>query len=1027
MPPAPPPRSVAAQPEPQLKTALEHLPSLLDDYASLNPSEESIDELSTSVHNTINLIKSFEITHSDLLEQSDVVLQDKVPKALSVLSHDFATRAQTALTRELEKLGNVLLDELNPALVSNESTGPENVQRCRDEFKGITNKYELGSELEGAIQEFVQTRLLGLLGDMYGAMLSSVSTVAEEALVSVVRNTEAQLREHIEASRTKQAPSPQPKPSAPAPAALQRQPTAGPPPSVPVRPKSPQKPAAAATSSVDDETDSQQTRTQDGVEPAKVQPPGDPKSSLLSDLNRMLAVGPRPAPPPRRHTERDQPAILPDETEQVQDPAGNPSQEPIQDAAEPVSSAIVQPADVTHGQDSAGPDKASQLEVSPSPAAQLSPAPTAVSVSLPSPSPQPTSQPAAQPAASSVAPVGATLPKPVVAEHAVDKDKEKKGFAKFLTSFNKDRPKKPTKKPSAASTSSETPNAAADYGVTAREEPLDAASDDHHPNPAPAEPAGPAVASHDDKSIDSPIQAAPPSQASAPPVPPPRRKSAGVSSVLSDDLLRSHTGEASGPADSHEPDSNEQSHDGAPESHIDQEHDASAEEHPVDEAPQVKKVQPTAALAALANAMKSGPLGGKSHLVHRAHVGQSAEASAPSETQVYEDSGSSETPAPVPRPNRPLPPSRPQSVHSVNSTNIADHPPPIEPSPAARLSRSYDHGLDTDSAAAPPPVLPRASRPSLTERPKTIAQETALPPRPVPPRRPHTVFNAEAETAPESPASPLRPSEAPESPLAHDESVATKDETSEAIQTEDHNEASGEVDSGVEPTPEPVPLPARPKKIFGAHGSNSAISSLAAALKAAPPRPPKPVFASAPSPVEGESKVDVELAKPRVPQPIEVDTAQSHDEPAEHEEIKYRPPKVVEQLYTPTGPPLVIKKKENSSSGDDKAIEKHAIDWLNHHLSSQSVHIDDLYSSLGDGLNLIHALQAATGESVGRYNKMVRIPTQKIDNIAVALKFLGDRHVPTSFLTPQDLVSGDRGKILTLFNYILKKYPLEQA
>jgi hypothetical protein len=44
-------------------------------------------------------------------------------------------------------------------------------------------------------------------------------------------------------------------------------------------------------------------------------------------------------------------------------------------------------------------------------------------------------------------------------------------------------------------------------------------------------------------------------------------------------------------------------------------------------------------------------------------------------------------------------------------------------------------------------------------------------------------------------------------------------------------------------------------------------------------------------------------------------------------------------------------------SGDDNAIEKSALNWLNQHLSSRDIHIDDLYSSLGDGLNLIYALE----------------------------------------------------------------------
>ncbi|KAI8809310.1 calponin homology domain-containing protein [Cladochytrium replicatum] len=122
--------------------------------------------------------------------------------------------------------------------------------------------------------------------------------------------------------------------------------------------------------------------------------------------------------------------------------------------------------------------------------------------------------------------------------------------------------------------------------------------------------------------------------------------------------------------------------------------------------------------------------------------------------------------------------------------------------------------------------------------------------------------------------------------------------------------------------------------------------------------------------------------------------------------------------------PLNIKKKADSTSGDDKLIEKLALDWLNTHLAKKEIVVENLYNSLGDGLNLIYSLEACTGESVGKYNKRSMLPVHRIDNIAVALSFLQKREVATGFLTPQDVINQDRGKILTLFNYILKKYPL---
>ena len=62
-------------------------------------------------------------------------------------------------------------------------------------------------------------------------------------------------------------------------------------------------------------------------------------------------------------------------------------------------------------------------------------------------------------------------------------------------------------------------------------------------------------------------------------------------------------------------------------------------------------------------------------------------------------------------------------------------------------------------------------------------------------------------------------------------------------------------------------------------------------------------------------------------------------------------------LLVPSGSSLSFKKKEHSTSGDDKAIEKKAIEWLNAHLSGQGIVVDDVVKGLGEGLNLIYALE----------------------------------------------------------------------
>lgn len=72
-------------------------------------------------------------------------------------------------------------------------------------------------------------------------------------------------------------------------------------------------------------------------------------------------------------------------------------------------------------------------------------------------------------------------------------------------------------------------------------------------------------------------------------------------------------------------------------------------------------------------------------------------------------------------------------------------------------------------------------------------------------------------------------------------------------------------------------------------------------------------------------------------------------------------------LLVPAGNTLSFKKKENSTSGDDKAIERKAIDWLNAHLASQQIVVDDIVKGLGDGLYLIYALEVIEIFNLGCY------------------------------------------------------------
>lgn len=52
--------------------------------------------------------------------------------------------------------------------------------------------------------------------------------------------------------------------------------------------------------------------------------------------------------------------------------------------------------------------------------------------------------------------------------------------------------------------------------------------------------------------------------------------------------------------------------------------------------------------------------------------------------------------------------------------------------------------------------------------------------------------------------------------------------------------------------------------------------------------------------------------------------------------------------------------------------------------------------------------QDATNESIGKYNKRIIMNVQKIDNLAVALSFLGRKGVEVRFCTPQGKEGGNR-------------------
>lgn len=98
----------------------------------------------------------------------------------------------------------------------------------------------------------------------------------------------------------------------------------------------------------------------------------------------------------------------------------------------------------------------------------------------------------------------------------------------------------------------------------------------------------------------------------------------------------------------------------------------------------------------------------------------------------------------------------------------------------------------------------------------------------------------------------------------------------------------------------------------------------------------------------------------------------------------------------------MFKKGANSTSGDDRALEKNALDWMNAHLVDVDVKLETLFGgSLTDGVMICYALEHATGESVGKFRKNATMQVHKVDNISVALNFMSRRGLSSHFLNPQ--------------------------
>lgn len=67
--------------------------------------------------------------------------------------------------------------------------------------------------------------------------------------------------------------------------------------------------------------------------------------------------------------------------------------------------------------------------------------------------------------------------------------------------------------------------------------------------------------------------------------------------------------------------------------------------------------------------------------------------------------------------------------------------------------------------------------------------------------------------------------------------------------------------------------------------------------------------------------------------------------------------------------------------------------WCNEHLKVANIVIYDLETDLCDGIKLIVLLEVLAHKRVGKYNKKPNFKSQKMENVAIALKFIENENI----------------------------------
>ncbi|XP_066922248.1 filamin-A-like isoform X11 [Clytia hemisphaerica] len=98
--------------------------------------------------------------------------------------------------------------------------------------------------------------------------------------------------------------------------------------------------------------------------------------------------------------------------------------------------------------------------------------------------------------------------------------------------------------------------------------------------------------------------------------------------------------------------------------------------------------------------------------------------------------------------------------------------------------------------------------------------------------------------------------------------------------------------------------------------------------------------------------------------------------------------------------------------------------WCNEHLKCANFYIYDIEKDLSDGLKLIALLQVLSHKKISRYNKKPTFRPQKLENIAIALKFIEDENIKLVNIDASDILKGNLKLILGLIWTLILKYQI---